>query len=238
MIRANTASSDRQAIHAIDRCPCNSATQCHGAHTPPSRSADWTAPQRAPIRSVSLSPPAADSAVRLCRPLKRHPTHGVSLVLQTIQGQREQSRDMAMRGHRIPGDFECGDLRQNDIQRDHSVRLDSTAFARIAIALTIRVSEQPRTIMGPEIELRQPMRTLERPIGWLNKVPRTASPTVRHSPGNTGYSAAVASRHRGLAGRVRPIAEVQYVKLTALKQSFMQGPARSSCRRFVEHWVH
>ncbi len=97
---------------------------------------------------------------RQCRPLEPHPTHGVSLFLQTIQGQREQSREMAMRGERIAGDFKCGDVRQNDIQGGHSVRLSSTAFARIAIAGTIRVSEQPRTIMGLEVELPQRRRAL------------------------------------------------------------------------------
>jgi len=67
---------------------------------------------------------------------------------------------MAMRRERIPGDFKCGNVRQNDIQRGHSVHLSSTAVARIAIAVTIRVSEQPRTIMGLEIELRQRRRAL------------------------------------------------------------------------------
>jgi hypothetical protein len=164
-------------------------------------------PQRTPIVSVSpseMNPRAADAAVRLCRPLERHPTQGVRLFLQTIQGQREQSRAMAMRGQRIAGGFKCGDVRQNDSQWGHSVRLASTAVACIAIAVTDQSFGTTSDDHGPGGRVAAADGRSGGPIGWLNGVPRTASPTVRHSPGNTSYSAAVESSHRVLTGRVRP----------------------------------
>ena len=83
-----------------------SANQCR--KPPFSHSSPILSPSR---RSGRINRREADSVARLCHPLERNQTPGVGLVLQAIQGQGEQRRDMAIRGQRVPGGFKCSDFR-------------------------------------------------------------------------------------------------------------------------------
>ncbi len=130
-------------------------------------------------------------ARRLGRPLERHPTHRIRLFLQTIQGQRQQSRGMAMNGQRIPCSFKSGDVGQNDNQWGHSVRLASTADARIAIAVNDQSSGTTSEHRSGGRICGSRWRSLYSADAMAQSELGTASLTLRHSPENTSYSAAI-----------------------------------------------